>query len=168
VGLKAGPFGGAYINVARTLYFDAEPTHPDGPLPELAEYWNSIDAQDDTHLVFGWVRGKSNKRGPRQKAVDTSLAVELVASAYTKRFDVAILVAGDGDFVPIVNEVRRAGPHIVVAAASDSSSPPKFSYSSELRTAADRFVSLPGDPTSSGYKHFFKSMDLGNTTMSFE
>ena len=55
----------------------------------------------------------------------------MLEGAFSKLFDVAILVAGDSDFVPIVNAVRRRGVMVVVAAAD-------WSLSAELRRSADR------------------------------
>jgi uncharacterized LabA/DUF88 family protein len=91
---------------------------------------------NDTELGFASVRGGTRKRPPRQKGVDTLIAVDMLVGAFTQLFSVAILVAGEADFVPVVNEVKRRGVMIVVAAANDGS------LSDDLRRAADRFYSI--------------------------
>jgi uncharacterized LabA/DUF88 family protein len=141
----------------RTLYFDAEPGLAEVST-DLSSYWDAVESLPDTHLGFGWLRGKSNRRGPRQKAVDTLLAVEMLSGAFTKRYELALLVAGDADFVPVVNEVRRAGPHVVVAASSDESGQARFECSKELRGAADRFVKLPGHPSHPDFRAYFEAL----------
>ncbi len=41
-----------------------------------------------------------------EKGVDVNLAVDMVSCAYNNKFDVAILVSNDADFVPAVLEVQ--------------------------------------------------------------
>jgi uncharacterized protein (TIGR00288 family) len=41
-----------------------------------------------------------------EKGVDVNLAVDMVSNAYNNKFDIAILVSNDADFVPAVLEVQ--------------------------------------------------------------
>ena len=123
--------------LARTIYYDARPDsdEADGP---LSDYWRAIELLPDTHLGFGSLRGGTGKKPPRQKGVDTLIAVDMLVGAFEKLFSVAILAAGDADFVPVVLEVRRRGVMVVVTASATS-------ISGELRRSADRFVPIePG------------------------
>ena len=43
------------------------------------------------------------------KGVDIALAADLLANAFRDNYDLAVLIAGDGDFVPVVEEVKRLG-----------------------------------------------------------
>jgi uncharacterized LabA/DUF88 family protein len=61
----------------------------------------------------------------------------MLVGAFTGLFSVAVLVAGDADFVPVVNEVKRRGVMVVVAAA-----PSDGSLSDDLKRAADRFYAI--------------------------
>ena len=66
------------------------------------------------------------------------MAVDMLVGAFTNIFSVAILVAGDADFVPVVNEIRRRGVIVVVASNERE-------VARDLRRAADRFVAIgPG------------------------
>lgn len=56
---------------------------------------------------------KKNGTG-RSKKVDISLAVDLVNHAYRDNFDIAILVAGDEDYIPVVDSVKQAGKRVVL------------------------------------------------------
>ena len=58
--------------------------------------------------VFKKVKGKGSKR------VDISLAVDMLTHAHRKNFDVAILVAGDEDYVPLVDAVMAEGRRVVL------------------------------------------------------
>jgi hypothetical protein len=49
------------------------------------------------------------KRGDKSKGVDITLSKDLLVHAFYNNYDVAVLVAGDGDYVPLVQEVKRLG-----------------------------------------------------------
>lgn len=117
--------------LGRVTYYDALPGEEEEA--ELSEYWDAIELLHDVHLGFGALKGL--RRKVRQKGVDTLVAVDMVVGAFSGLFDIAVLVAGDADFTPVVEEVRRRGVMVAVAAASES-------YSEELKRAADRFIEI--------------------------
>ena len=115
--------------LGRIMYYDAI---PDGGVdPNLDEYWRTIELQPDMHLGFGALRGL--KRKARQKGVDVQIAVDMLERS--SLFDIAILVAGDADFVPVVEAVNRRGIMVVVAAELNS-------LADDLRRVADRYVQI--------------------------
>src|SRR5262249_52921478 len=71
----------------------------------------------------------------RSKGVDITLARDLLAHAYLDNYDVAVVVANDGDYLPLVEEAQRRGRIIIVAAFDCKMSP-------ELRLTADYFYDL--------------------------
>jgi hypothetical protein len=116
----------------RRLYFyDAVDPASGSPDSSTEKYWDAIERLHDTEVRFGSIRG--NPR--RQKGVDILLAVDMLVGAFNKLFDVAILITGDEDFVPLVSEVQRRGVSVVVAAIARSTS-------AELRRVADRYIDL--------------------------
>ena len=73
----------------------------------------------------------------KEKKIDTGIATLLTKDAYKHgkpAEDVFVLVAGDGDFVPTVNELRADGYFVEVVFWDHASK--------ELKEAASRFVSL--------------------------
>lgn len=56
--------------------------------------------------VFPRNKAKGSKR------VDITLSVEMLAHAYQKNYDAAVLVAGDEDYVPLVTAVKNAGRRV--------------------------------------------------------
>lgn len=118
--------------LARTIYYDARPD-PESET-EIGAYWKAIELQPDTDIGFGTIRGRPR----RQKQVDGLIAVDMLAGVFTSLFQIAILVTGDSDFVPIVEEVRRRGAMVVVAAL-------EAMLSDELRRAADRIWPIEPD-----------------------
>jgi uncharacterized LabA/DUF88 family protein len=130
-------FGAKDILLTRTTYYDGRPDDDSEITDDLRQYWNAIELLSDTQLGFGSVRGGTKTRPPRQKGVDTLIAVDMLVGAFTNLFSVSVLVAGDADFVPVVNEVKRRGVMVVIAAAVADKS-----LSEDLKRSADRFFEI--------------------------
>ena len=129
---SSNPVNNVNAFLGRATFYDALPEN--GANADLEEYWRTIELQDDMHLGFGALRGL--KRKARQKGVDVQIAVDMPAGAFGGAFDIAVLVAGDADFVPVVEEVKRHGVMVVVAAESQS-------LADDLRRVADRNLEIP-------------------------
>jgi uncharacterized LabA/DUF88 family protein len=80
------------------------------------------------------------KRGKERavKGLDIALARDMLSHAFRDNYDVAVLFGGDGDYVPLVHEVKRLGKLFYVAFFDDGT------LSRELKLAADRFIDLRG------------------------
>ncbi len=50
-----------------------------------------------------------------EKGIDVALAVEALALAYQDAYDSALLVSGDGDYVELVEGIKRTGKHVECA-----------------------------------------------------
>jgi len=50
--------------------------------------------------------------GYRQKGVDILMAIDMLSKAYENQYEIAILLAGDGDFISLVEAVKDAGKRI--------------------------------------------------------
>jgi len=59
----------------------------------------------------------------KEKGVDIALTKEMLVNAFNSNFDIAILFAGDEDYVGLVNEVKRYGPIIMGAFFNNGLSP---------------------------------------------
>lgn len=71
----------------------------------------------DAPRVFHKIKGKRSKR------VDITLATEMLTHAHRKNYDIAILVAGDEDYVPLVEAVQREGRQVVLWMLDNGLSP---------------------------------------------
>jgi uncharacterized protein (TIGR00288 family) len=67
--------------------------------------------------------------------VDITLATEMLGHAHRKNYDIAVLVAGDEDYVPLAEAVKREGRQVVLWFVKDGLSP-------ALQGAADHFWDL--------------------------
>jgi uncharacterized LabA/DUF88 family protein len=126
---------GSGVVLHRVTYYDALADRDEDVPEELKSFWDQVELLPDTHLGFGSVRGIMSDK-PRQKGVDTLISVDMVVGAFAKLFDMAILIAGDADFVPALREVGRRGLRTVVAAV------PGKGLAADLRRCADRFVPI--------------------------
>ena len=50
-----------------------------------------------------------------QKGVDVELAIDVLDAAHEDRYDVAVLITGDADFVPVVRRITSLNKHAVIA-----------------------------------------------------
>ena len=117
----------------RVTYYDARPKKDSEVLELMNDYWRAIEELPDTELGFGSLRGGTDRRAPRQKGVDTLMAVDMLVGAFDRIFTAVILIAGDADFVPVLQELKRRGVRTIVAAE-------KGSDSEDLRRVADRYL----------------------------
>lgn len=70
-----------------------------------------------------------------EKGVDLALATDMLVAAFRDLYDTAILVSGDKDYVTVVDEIKRLGKRVEVAAFS-------FAIANELTATADRYIAL--------------------------
>jgi hypothetical protein len=131
--------------------FNSPPTKdlPSGkylaPLGQRAYYYTSLKGSDEvistveqglwnigfTPKVFKKVRQEEKAKG-----VDISLTKDMLSHAFFGHYEVACLVAGDGDYVPLVEEVKRQGKLVVCMFFSDCGLNPA------LKLACDEFIDL--------------------------
>jgi len=72
---------------------------------------------------------------PFEKGVDILIATDMLTNALRDCYDTAILVSGDGDFAPVLEEITRAGKQIENAVFISS-------RSDALVSASDLFIEL--------------------------
>ena len=104
----------------------------------LTKWLDTLAKRDDISLadnVIAELRKIADKKQFRyvEKAVDVMIATDMVAMAYEKKYDIAYLLSGDGDFTPAVKKVREIGRKVFVASAS---------HAHKLSQAADTFIPL--------------------------
>ena len=58
--------------------------------------------------------GKIVSNGAIEKKVDIQIAIDMVSLAYENAYDTAVLISGDGDFVPVVKKIKELGKNVEV------------------------------------------------------
>jgi uncharacterized LabA/DUF88 family protein len=110
-----------------------------------AHYYTSLIGDD---LALGSVRKTLRARGfhpevfkktkgqLKAKGVDISLSKDFLSHAFFNNYEVAVLISGDGDYVPLINEVKRLGKIVYVFSFSNSGLNP------ELELVSDRYFEM--------------------------
>lgn len=82
----------------------------------------------------GGVENRNNWQW-RQKGVDGLIAIDMITKAYEGQYNTAILLAGDADFIEIVNTVKNLGANVVGAFFPDH-------ISQDLEYSLDKKIEL--------------------------
>jgi uncharacterized LabA/DUF88 family protein len=112
--------------VVRRHYYTAV-QGDDNKLVSVAEALKAVGIE--APRVFKKAKGRPSKR------VDIQLSTEMLGHAHRGNYDLAILVAGDEDYVPLVEAVQREGKRVVLWFLSEG-------LSSALVRAADHAYDL--------------------------
>lgn len=97
---------------------------------EQQKLFRKIRSIPGTHVRLGRLTGTENNR--RQKEVDILLAVDMMEHATRQNMSSVTLIAGDGDFRPLVEAIVRLGLKITIAGFHKHTS-------SDLAEAADDY-----------------------------
>lgn len=84
---------------------------------------------------------KKTRKEEKAKGVDITMAKDILGHAFSNNYDAAVLIAGDGDYCPLVEEIKRLGKVVYVAFFAKK----EFGLSSDLVLASDRFFDLTDD-----------------------
>jgi uncharacterized LabA/DUF88 family protein len=121
---------------------------PHKPQDSKLKQWltNSLDKMPGTHVVVLERQKKkgfpkcpacqtevtqcsacqADMRGTEEKGVDTRMVTDMISLAWSKAYDVAVLVSADRDFVPVAEFLQSEGLKVV-----HGSFPPKGSHLSQ-------------------------------------
>ena len=79
-------------------------------------FFEKIKNTDNVKLILSRMQKRKIKGTDKEyyvvKGDDINIACDMVKGAYEDMFDTAILVSGDGDFVPAVNIVQEKGKSV--------------------------------------------------------
>ena len=124
-------FGHAFLANAsiRSYYY----TSVVGDGPALTRVRTSLWELGFTPEVF-----KKDKQADKTKGVDISLTRDMLSHAFMNHYDAAVLVSGDGDYVPLVKAIKQQGKRVVCVFFEG------VGLSPELKLAADDYYDLTG------------------------
>lgn len=106
-------------------------------------YFNALEARSGVRRVEGHFDrrripclhcGKITE-ADRERATDVNLAAELLADAARDRYDVALLISRDSDYLSVIRDAQSLGKRVKVARLPAR-------RSDELADAADHFVDI--------------------------
>lgn len=85
------------------------------------------------HIGFEPHVFKKDRPNEKAKGVDIALTKDMLSHAFRDNYDAAVLVTGDGDYLPLIDEVKRLGKLVYIFFIEEFTHP-------RLQVGADRFV----------------------------
>jgi len=123
----------------RIYYYNAKVGYKEEPqrYRDQQTFFTSVNAIPYCELRLGrLVYYNWPNSPPYEKGVDIQLATDMITHSFKNNYDVAVLVAGDNDFVGALQSVKDNGKNVEVALFGKESS------SRQLRMVADRVITL--------------------------
>ncbi len=123
----------------RVYYYNARVGRKEEPerYKDQQAFFNGISVIPYTELRLGrLVYTNWPSAPPYEKGVDIQLATDMITHSFKNNYDVAILVAGDNDYVGALQAVKDNGRNVEVSLFG------KERTSMQLREVADRVITL--------------------------
>ena len=125
--------------LVRVYYYNARVGFKEEPerYRDQQKFFASVNAIPYSELrlgrlvYFNWPNSP-----PYEKGVDIQLATDMITHSFKGNYDVAVLVAGDNDYVGALQSVKDNGKHVEVALFG------KEQTSRQLRTVADKVITI--------------------------
>ena len=140
--LDIGRFSNRLLNkrrLVRVYYYNAKVGLKEEPerYKDQQKFFDGIAAVPYTELRLGrLVYNNWPGSPPYEKGVDIQLATDMITHSFKNNYDVAILVAGDNDYVGALQSVKDNGKNVEVALFG------KERTSLQLRKVADEVVTI--------------------------
>ena len=142
--IDIGKFGRKLLEkrrLVRIYYYNARVGRKEEPerYKDQQAFFNGINATPYTELRLGrlvYINWPSAP--PYEKGVDIQLATDMITHSFKNNYDVAILVAGDTDYVGALQAVKDNGKNVEVALFG------RERTSMQLRNVSDRVIAIDG------------------------
>lgn len=103
-------WGSIDMEIIRAYYYDAVVDFKDNAEKhnEQETYFNNLRELNHYEVKLGRLikTGKDNKKY-RQKGVDVLLAIDMISKAHLNHYDIALLLAGDDDYLDLVHSIKN-------------------------------------------------------------
>ncbi|MBS3085941.1 NYN domain-containing protein [Candidatus Pacearchaeota archaeon] len=102
-------------DLVRVYYYNAPLDYKNNPekYAKQQKFFDKVKATDKVKLILSRLQKRKIKGTDRYyyaiKGDDIHLASDMIKGAYEGMYDVAVLVSGDGDFIPAVNIIQEKG-----------------------------------------------------------
>lgn len=108
VSSRLGGGGLMQPDLIRVFYYDAIAEQKEADHEKQKEYFGAIRKSPRYEVKLGRLI-RTGGGGFRQKGVDILLAIDMLSKAHLNHYDVALLLAGDDDYVDLVRAVKDGG-----------------------------------------------------------
>ncbi|MCD6452840.1 MAG: NYN domain-containing protein [Dehalococcoidales bacterium] len=127
--------------IVRIYYYNAQVGHKEEPERYRSQraFFAGVSAIPYSELRLGrLVYNNWPNSPPYEKGVDVQLATDMITHSFRDNYDVAVLVAGDSDFVGALQAVKDNGKNVEIALFG------KETTSRSLRVVADKVITIDG------------------------
>ncbi|MCW4048849.1 MAG: NYN domain-containing protein [Candidatus Bathyarchaeota archaeon] len=124
-------------DLIRIYYYDGESDDPKHSL--IRSYHDKLRMMRDVQVKTIPMIKSSKQGGYKQKGIDTLIAIDMLSKAYENHYDVAYLLTGDSDLIPVINAVKDDAGKKVHGIYFESS------FSEPLTIAFDSVYSIKRD-----------------------
>lgn len=113
--LKLGEKLAGKEDLIRVYYYNAPLDYKNNPgkYAKQQKFFDKVKSTDKVKLILSRLQKRKIKGTDKYYSVikgdDIHLASDMIKGAYENMYDVAVLVSGDGDFIPAVNIVQEKG-----------------------------------------------------------
>ena len=80
--------------------------------PQKRNWYNELTNRSGYRIKTSFDKIVTNEA--IEKKVDITIAIDMISLAYEKTYDTAVLVSGDGDFVPVVRKVKELSKKVEI------------------------------------------------------
>ncbi len=80
---------------------------------------------------------KKRRKESKGKGVDIALTKDVLSNAFLNNYDVAVIMTGDADYRPVIDELKRLGKTVCIMAFTEGAK-----VNRELKLSADFFMPL--------------------------
>ena len=94
----------------------------------------------------------------KEKGIDVALAVDALQTGLEGKFDIAVLVTGDGDFVPLVRALMKQGTRVLAAYFTFQGKDGKSFINDRLLAAVNYELDVNALETSKDHKDAFAGL----------
>ncbi|VVB89912.1 NYN domain protein [uncultured archaeon] len=101
-------WGTIQMELRRVYYYDAITDYKEDQEKhkELEPYFENIQKIDNYEVKLGRLIKTNKENGYRQKGVDVLLAIDMISKAHLDHYDIALLLAGDDDYLDMVKSIK--------------------------------------------------------------
>ncbi len=130
------------------------------PTTQATEKNLKLDRNRHQDLLHAGIEAKFHPMSQTQgeKGIDVAMAIDILQVGIEGTIDVAILVTGDGDFVPLVRALMKKGMGVIVAYFEYEEDGRKSFANERLKDACNFVLNINSLEKDKDYKNTFKSL----------
>lgn len=103
-----------FCQIVESHYFSGRRSAKSAKPEQLANEREFDEVLSREGVITHYLPLKTNGETEYEKGIDVWLALEAFEQAYYKRFNVLVLIAGDGDYLPLIRKLNALGTRVLL------------------------------------------------------